>query len=180
MTKNVSVKQIKNANELKDEIDNHDKYILFIYADWCGHCKYMKPDMEKFKKQSIKKIGSVFIGCIEDTIIKKYPEISDIISKKLKKNVEGYPTIIYGKKGDDPKELSGERNLKNFNNILSELCKQSGGKKSLLSLFRKKRTKKRVRHRVVGRDYQPPKRTKKRKRKVKKTKKKKHKRRRRR
>jgi len=143
MTQNVSVKQIKNANELKDEIDNHDKYILFIYADWCGHCKDMKHDMEKFKKQSRKKIGSVFIGCIEDTIIKKYPEISHIISKKLKKDVEGYPTIIYGKKGDEPKELSGKRNLKNFNNILSELCKQSGGKKSLLSLFRKKRTKKR-------------------------------------
>ena len=178
MNKNVSVKQIQNANEMKDEIDNNDKYILFIYADWCGHCKDMKPDMEKFKKQSKEKIGSVFIGCIEDTIIKKYPEISDIISKKLKKDVEGYPTIIYGKKGDDPKELSGKRNLKNFNNILSELCKQSGGKKSL---FRKKRTKKKkgVRHRVVGRDYQSLKRTKKRKRKVKKTKKKKHKRRRR-
>jgi thiol-disulfide isomerase/thioredoxin len=143
MTKNVSVKQIQNTNELKDEIDNHSKYILFIYADWCGHCKDMKPDMEKFKEQSRKKIGNVFIGFIEDNIIKKYPKISDIISEKLKKNVEGYPTIIYGKQGDKPKELSGERNLKNFNNILSKLCKQSGGKKSLLSLFRKKRTKKR-------------------------------------
>jgi len=143
MTKNVSVKQIQNSNELKDEIDNHDKYFLFIYADWCGHCIAMKPDMEKFKEQSRTKIGSVFIGFIEDTITKKYPEISDIISKKLKKDVKGYPTIIYGKKGHKPKELEGAHNLDNFNKILSKLCKQSGGKKSLLSLFRKKRTKKR-------------------------------------
>ena len=145
MTKNVSVKQIQNATELKDGIDNHDKYFLFIYADWCGHCIAMKPDMEKFKEQSRTKIGKVFIGFIEDTIIKKYPEIADIISKKLKKDVEGYPTIIYGKKGDKPKELKGEYNIDNFNKILSKLCKQSGGKKSLLSLFKKSLFKKKSR-----------------------------------
>ena len=146
----VLVKQIKSANVLENCFDNSDSFFLFIYANWCGHCKDMKPDMEKFKKEVSGKSNNVFIGCIEETDVKKDPKINEVLTK-YKIEPKGYPTIVYGKKNEPPKELKGERDLNNFNSIFKELCKQSGGKKSLLSLFKKKRTKRRTKRRTKKR-----------------------------
>jgi len=130
----------------------------------------MKPDMEKFKKKVSGKSNNVFIGCIEETAVKNDPRINDVLTK-YQIEPRGYPTIVYGKKNEEPKELNGKRDLNNFNSIFKELCKQSGGKKSLLSLFKKKRTKRTKKRRT--------KRTKKRrtKRRTKRTKKRRTKRR---
>jgi thiol-disulfide isomerase/thioredoxin len=150
----VLVKQIKSANVLEDSFDKSDSYFLFIYANWCGHCKEMKPDMENFKKEASRKNGNVFIGCIEDTAIKNDTRINEVLTKY---NIEpqGYPTIVYGKKNEAPTELKGERNLKNFNKIFNELCKgitrQSGGRrrkrKRKSRKTHKKRTKRKKRRR---------------------------------
>ena len=146
LKKNITVKQIKSFQDLKNGIDNSKKYLLFIYADWCGHCKAMKPDLKKFLSECKEKEGNVFIGSLEHDTIQKYQDISHFIEKELKKNVEGYPTIIYGEKGMIPNELKGERNYQNFNDILSKLCSQNGGrrrrKNDLENLALKKKKKK--------------------------------------
>ena len=112
----VLVKQIKSANVLENCFDNSDSFFLFIYANWCEHCKNMKPDMEKFKKEVSGKPNNVFIGCIEETAVKKDPKINEVLTK-YKIEPKGYPTIVYGKKNEPPKELKGERDLNNFNSI---------------------------------------------------------------
>ena len=151
----VLVKQIKSANDLENCFDKSESFFLFIYANWCGHCKAMKPDMEKFKKEVSAKPQNIFIGCIEETAIQNDARINEVLTKY---NIEpqGYPTIVYGKKNEEPTELNGERNLDNFNKIFSELCKgittqQSGGRrrrrKRKSRKTRKKKTKRKKRRR---------------------------------
>ena len=59
--------------------------VVVVYADWCGHCKNFKPDMEKAARQSSK-----VVLLNSDT-----PE-----GKKFMKenNVNGFPSIVKGGK----------------------------------------------------------------------------------
>lgn len=143
----VLVKQINSSQDLENYLNKTESYILFIYANWCGHCKAMKPDMESFKTEAKNKDGNVFVGCIEETAIKNDPKINEILTNH-QIEPKGYPTIVYGKKGEKPKELEGNRDLKNFNEILSDLCsatKMKGGKKYKKRRTAKKRKRKRRR-----------------------------------
>jgi len=83
--------------------DGKCKLMLF-HADWCGHCKRMKPDWERVKGE--------------------YPDRcedyeSEVITEeqRSKYNVRGYPTIIV-LRGDNMEEYKGERTYSGFKEIL--------------------------------------------------------------
>ena len=143
----VLVKQINSSQDLENYFNKTDSFMLFIYANWCGHCKAMKPDMEKFKKEASSKPQNILIGFIEDAAVKADPRINEVLTK-YNINPEGYPTIVYGKKNEELNELKGERDLYNFNKILNELCKgittkQSGGRRRRIKRKSRKTAKKR-------------------------------------
>ena len=96
--------------ELEDEIQSGKKLVLF-YADWCGHCKKIKPvwdeTAEEINKDDKKMIK---VNCGEGTneekkIMKEY-------------NIDGYPTIILFNNGK-PEPYSGERTKDGFIEALS-------------------------------------------------------------
>jgi len=39
------------TEELQQKIDNGDKFIVDLYADWCGPCRMIGPIVEKVSKQ---------------------------------------------------------------------------------------------------------------------------------
>ena len=92
--------------EKTDNTGNVYSLVLF-YADWCGHCKKMKPEWEKFEN------GQYGKYC------KKY-ESKDITSEMSERyGVQGYPTILLLKDGEVVQKYEGERNTNSFEEFIS-------------------------------------------------------------
>ena len=45
------------TQELKEKIENGDKFLIDFYGQWCGPCKVMKPWFEKVAKEMNEKNG---------------------------------------------------------------------------------------------------------------------------
>jgi thiol-disulfide isomerase/thioredoxin len=76
-----------------------DCEVIFFYVDWCPHCKTAKPEFEKFSKdnQNIKVNGyNVIIKEIDCT--QETQKTADLMDKY---NIEGFPTIIMLKDGEE-------------------------------------------------------------------------------
>jgi len=43
--------KILNSKELKEKIDNGEKFIVDMYADWCGPCRVLGTILEKVDKK---------------------------------------------------------------------------------------------------------------------------------
>lgn len=107
-----------------------------VYANWCGHCKTLKPEWKKMKK-ALKKINSnVEIVEIEEAEKDKLENYKKRINGL---NVNGYPTI-FKYSGGAVEYYNGERTAHGIQNWALENQKNAyeidGGKK------RRKSTKK--------------------------------------
>jgi thioredoxin 1 len=40
------------SEELQEKIDSGEKFIVDLYADWCGPCRMLGPIVEKVGKQT--------------------------------------------------------------------------------------------------------------------------------
>lgn len=102
---NLNSKTLKK-NNLKD------LNILFVYANWCGHCI-------RFKKIYIETASAV------GSVINFYKVDSDKSSNLLKAlNVKGFPTLfIIDKNGKVIKEFNGDRS--STEKFIGEICKMT-------------------------------------------------------
>ena len=107
-------KYLKEGFSEGGEITTHDidgnvktgtKLVLF-YADWCGHCKKIKPVWdESAKKVNKDEVKMIKVNCGEGT------EKDQEIMKKY--SIDGYPTIIKFVEGK-PQLYQGERDAKSL------------------------------------------------------------------
>jgi glutaredoxin len=81
-TNKYNMKKELNKDNIKDE-NYHKNNIIFIVADWCGHCQAIKDDIQK-----IKDYQQTHSDKLDVTIYKSDEKIPDNII------VEGYPTIL--------------------------------------------------------------------------------------
>jgi len=96
--------------ELESQIKDGKKLVLF-YADWCGHCKKIKPDWDDAAKDANKEDKKMIkVNCGGGT--EKDKELMN------KYNIEGYPTIIIFDNGT-PAEYTGKRTKDDFLSIFS-------------------------------------------------------------
>jgi len=92
--------------------------LVMYYANWCGHCKSTKPQLEAAKNEYRGKIKIIMIDADEKG--------NDAILKQ--EDVQGFPTIRYyksgvpsvGKKGDY-EEYNGDRKKEDFLQFLNRM-----------------------------------------------------------
>lgn len=83
------------------------------YADWCPHCKTIKPAFVEFSKTKSVQVGkkTVFLDMVE----------ADTDAEKLKgKPVKGFPTFLLETPDGKFKEFDGERNPDGWLSFLKE------------------------------------------------------------
>ena len=74
------------SSNLDNQVKSGTKLVLF-YADWCGHCKKIKPVWDETAKEvNVEEVKMIKVNCGEGTdedqrVMKKY-------------SIDGYPTII--------------------------------------------------------------------------------------
>ena len=104
-----------NSNEItSDDVEGHVKSgtkLVLFYADWCGHCKKIKPVWEETSNEvNEEELKMIKVNCGEGTpadqkIMKKY-------------SIDGYPTIIKFVNGK-AQMYQGERDPESFKEALS-------------------------------------------------------------
>jgi thiol-disulfide isomerase/thioredoxin len=80
-------------------------YVLF-YADWCGHCKKLKPIWEEFKNDS--KDKGFMVSSFDCSKGSEDPNIGELTGRF---GVKGFPTVHYFLNGVHTGQYEGERNL---------------------------------------------------------------------
>ena len=92
--------------------------LIMYYADWCGHCKRAKPELEAAKSQYNGKVKIIMLNA-ED------PENASLLKQE---DVQGFPTIRYYKSGmptvgkkSDYEEYNGDRTKEDFLQFLNRM-----------------------------------------------------------
>jgi thiol-disulfide isomerase/thioredoxin len=120
----------KQSAEYFDKCAKEDPTIVKYYADWCGHCKNLKPEWDKAcapLKKSTKKFN------IAEANEKAIPHINSYST------VPGYPSILYLEKGDKKDQYNGEHNAESLKTWMdakvgsSFRSEQGGGMKKMVN-----------------------------------------------
>lgn len=97
---------------------NHKCSIVLFYAPWCPHCANMK-DMWK----ALGKLVGFFDVCALDC--EKYRQHSELIKNDAEGIIEGFPSIVFYRKGLPVGKLQGERTVANITKECMDACKSS-------------------------------------------------------
>jgi len=71
-----------HIGKLKELFAKHPVVLVFVYADWCGHCTTFKPTWEEYKKTPNRKVP---IARVNETVLKQTP----VADAKL----DGFPSL---------------------------------------------------------------------------------------
>ena len=96
------------SGDLDNQVKSGTKLVLF-YADWCGHCKKIKPVWDETATEvNADEVKMIKVNCGEGT------EKDQEVMKKY--NVDGYPTIIKFVNGT-PSLYRGDRDSDSFKDV---------------------------------------------------------------
>jgi thiol-disulfide isomerase/thioredoxin len=84
---------MNDLNELDKRLEAGPITLVFVYADWCGHCQRYKPNMEELEGMSNRSVQTVRI---RDDVFPK----SSINGAKI----EGYPSLLLIKPRENAEE----------------------------------------------------------------------------
>jgi len=109
-----------DASKLSELINDGDWMVLY-YAEWCGHCKTMKPEWDKVV-QKLKESGNVNVADVKSDVIPKLEHKPDI---------EGFPTIKMYNNGKSVARFQDERSADNLVKFAMSNSNISGPKQSI-------------------------------------------------
>lgn len=95
-----------SPDEVETHIHQDDKTMVLFYADWCGHCKTLKPVWNEAAKKANtdgKRMVMIDVGgksAEQQALIDKY-------------EIDGFPTILVFQNGN-PQPYSGKRDVDAF------------------------------------------------------------------
>ena len=107
----ISVPQTHNVSHLNNNL-NKGIWMVWFYADWCGHCKNMEHEWSKLENNCSKN-NSINLARVRDDSINQ-------LSNKTE--VNGFPTISLYNNGQPIDQYSGDRTnealMDYINNVL--------------------------------------------------------------
>ena len=132
----VVVNNPENLEKFNKNFRNGNWVVLY-YANWCGHCKMIKPTWQSYVQSYGLKNKKLNIAEVEDTYMGQL---------KHRDQIMGFPTIRMYNKAKVIDELQGERTIENMNqftnknikNILKKVSKNKSLKKKKKSQKKKK------------------------------------------
>lgn len=138
LIKKLDIMDVNNSNiDTFNNKVNTEPSIVCFHADWCGHCKQLKPEWDEMVNNIDKNNLSGLLARIEE---------SNMGRANCDSNIMGYPTIRVFKGGRKIKDYSGKRDAKSLENFVKQTLGNnlSGGKrkKKKKRKSRKKKTKK--------------------------------------
>jgi len=125
-------KHKQSLDELNKHAKNGGESVVALTAPWCGHCKALKPELNKMRSKL--KGGNGIVANVSD----KYHSQLDMDT-----TVDGFPTIRHFKGGKKVSDYEGKRaaeELAQFaNNSLNSAIQAGGGKRRKTRRRRRKR-----------------------------------------
>ena len=97
-------------NELDALIKRPEKTLVLFYAEWCGHCKTLKPKWD----EAAKEVNTEKTRMVKINVGDKTDEQDALIAKY---NIDGFPTILVFQNGT-PTPYVGEQTKEMFKKIL--------------------------------------------------------------
>jgi len=111
---------VTNENDL-NLYNKKGLWLVWYYAEWCGHCVAMEENWNKFIEMNNNK-SKINIARIEDTMLGRLDNV----------NIQGFPTIKIYKNGKELEQYSDERTPEKFLKFLKKHeKKQKASKKKL-------------------------------------------------
>ena len=101
-------KKIAREARNKEKLANDDWVMAEFYATWCPHCKRMQPVVEEFKK--------LMEGTLE--VVQLDVDQEDALAEFY--TIEGTPTFILFRKGEQLWRQSGELSLERLERAVKE------------------------------------------------------------
>lgn len=95
----------------KDIIQSDEPVLVDFFAEWCGPCKMMKPELEKLAK---KMDGKARILKID---IDKNPKVASHYK------IQGVPTLMVFQNGQIKWRQSGYQNAQQLSNVIEKYTK---------------------------------------------------------
>jgi thiol-disulfide isomerase/thioredoxin len=93
------------------ETNSRGTFTLY-YADWCPHCKSIKPEFQKLADK-----GTLSLSDKSTVAVKMFEEKS--IPAEVKPNIKGYPTLLYSDTAGNIVEFNGERSPSGYLEFLN-------------------------------------------------------------
>lgn len=106
-----SIAMFKDASGAEGFAAGADTFTMY-YAEWCPHCKTVKPQFSNFAAGGAKNINGkpVFIRMVEE---------KEIDTAKAPK-IDGYPTFVLEKAGGSSVTYEGERTVDGWTQFLTQ------------------------------------------------------------
>ena len=109
------VQQIQGGEISPQMLNGKKGALILFYADWCFHCRNLKPVFKQFAEKN--KNGNVVIGIMD---MVKYGEQANKNLAPL--HIEGFPTILaFDSKGRYFSTFSGGRDEDSLNKYLQTI-----------------------------------------------------------
>lgn len=102
--------KLSSQNFQKEVIDFNGIVLVDFYADWCGPCKMLAPELEKLAEE------------LKDNKVVKIAKIDTTTNMDLaqKYNIRGIPNVIIFNKGVILEQLVGLRSVSDYKTIILE------------------------------------------------------------
>ena len=113
---------LSNINNVSSNIDafnnevKHNSAIIFVLADWCGHCQDFKPKINDYVQHMSNTNNNGIIALFDDNTMKEANNMPSI---------NGFPSVFSMRNGMKHQDYNGERSKEGLINFSNNIFKPS-------------------------------------------------------